>query len=194
MYQQVTTTNIMDSDPQGRDITTSTSSQNEHSKLMSNSQRRESPTRGLALQLSIAVSSLTICGGIIASISQLISIVSRVYILIYHPISLAFQLYGLGLSIIVIFLELDATESIRSTLLFQSWTIRGLMYVFIGLFIIEVHSGLFQPSSYLYLVLLFSGPYMCLVGFIYLVMVRPRCLMMTGTCLHRFNNQPYYCL
>jgi len=170
MYQPISTTPVSDSDAL-RAENPAVGSTYESSKLMSNNIRRETPKRGLALQLFTAVSSLTICGGIIASISQFISILSRLPYLLDHPISLAFQLYGLGFSIMVMFLELDATESIRATLMFQSWTIRGLMYIFIGLFIIEVHSGFFQPNAYLYLALLFAGPYMCLVGSIYLVMV-----------------------
>lgn len=47
------------------------------------------------------------------------------------------QLYGIALCIIVTFVEMEWSESIRSLTILQSWTVRGLAYTFVALLIFQ---------------------------------------------------------
>jgi len=46
-------------------------------------------------------------------------------------------LYGLVLCVVIAFVELEWTQAIRSLTVLQSWTVRGLVYVFVALVVFQ---------------------------------------------------------
>lgn len=57
------------------------------------------------------------------------------------------ECYGLVFPIAVFLTEMEWTETIRSSILLQSWTSRGLFYIFIGLFTYETHKEFYSGTK-----------------------------------------------
>jgi len=109
---------------------------------------QEIPRRGFVLKASIAINAMAICGGLITMLCQTLSILTRIQFLIIAPLDLIYQCYGILFSVLIILLEVDMPEAIRSTMLLQSLSIRGSFYIFLGIFVIETHLQHFPTNSY----------------------------------------------
>lgn len=141
-------------------------------KVTTKSRTHEIPRRGLALQVSIAINSLAVCGGVVTFLCQFISIAFRLKeLLVSAPLDFLYQSYGLFFSVLIVLIEFDMPEIVRASMLLQSWTLRGIFYIFVGMFVMENHIQYFPSDSFLYLSIVFSGPFVVFIGLLYLVMV-----------------------
>lgn len=113
---------------------------------------------------------------LVASISnficQMISILYKINDLIYNPVKLLFQIYGLVIGYIAVITELDLNKNINDSLFLQFWAIRGIFLIYVGLFVIEVYLNVFSEGSILHLSVLVTGSTLCSAGSIFLLIVR----------------------
>lgn len=134
--------------------------------------------RGYVLSLFIFVSRLTVfvSGICILSLMMLMTISLSSKLLsssIHGLIHLIIELYEVFLCIIIILVEMEYAHVMRSILIFQSWALRGICYIFVGLIICEDFIS-FIPSSasieyYRYLII--PSAVLVSLGIIYLLMV-----------------------
>lgn len=133
--------------------------------------------RGFLLQLFILVSTgsaMTATACIICLvIFMVISIPEGVNFSASSAIQLIIQLYQIMMCIIVILIEMESSEAIRTISILQSWGIRGLSYIFVGLLTFQEVGGLATLPCTVKLPFL-KAPFIALIGFgiIYSIMVR----------------------
>lgn len=128
-------------------------------------------SRGYILYLFFLLSVLSVFAGILTLFSQLLPMLFETYDLVINPVKLIYQCYGLLFSLMVIVTELDTWEWIRSSPVLQSWTFRGICYIYIGLYVIDTYLNLFAETSLMYPFIMFSGSFLCIIGILYVVMV-----------------------
>jgi len=57
--------------------------------------------------------------------------------IINRPVYVILQLYCVGFNCVAFLCEMELTESIRNMQVFQSWSIRGIFYVFVSFFSLQ---------------------------------------------------------
>ena len=133
--------------------------------------------RGFLLQLFILVST----GSAITATACIVCLVTFMIISIPEggnfsansAIHLIIQLYQIVMFVIVILIEMESSEAIRTMSILQSWGIRGLSYIFVGLLTFQEAGGLVTLPCTARLPFL-KVPFCSLIGFgiIYSIMVR----------------------
>ena len=98
--------------------------------------------RGVLLTIFIVISGFTAIMGSLSALSLCYYMIVEFTVdtpnidgdCIIHAIV---QLYALTLCIVITFVEMEWTESIRSLTILQSWTVRGLSYIFVALLVFQ---------------------------------------------------------
>jgi len=98
--------------------------------------RSISVERGLMLNIFLLISFLTVICSFLLIFSNIIAILIEVYyynVIAIDICGMIIRFYIIIISIVIIFTEMEWTDTIRSIVILQSWFFRGLLYNFGGL-------------------------------------------------------------
>jgi hypothetical protein len=142
---------------------------NESSHLIPNPQDnlQASASRGWMLHALAFFSCVVV---VIAATILTLEIYHLLLVSYFHSsvVQISIELYSIVIAFSVIFTELEWTSLIRKTLIYHSWTVRGLYYVFFGLIVIYIHAG--HPNGLLTTIVDRAGVAMVMSGIIFTVM------------------------
>lgn len=140
-----------------------------HFPLPSSIELRKPAERGYPLIAFIVISSLAACAGVLCLICIILTFIDQISIInIFFQL---FELYGAAFCCLVVLTELDLIEPIRASPLLQSWVFRGVLYIFIALFVVEVDLKFAEESTLTYATICFSSSFMGVIGIVYFIMV-----------------------
>ena len=92
--------------------------------------------RGLLLNFFLLISFLTVIGSFLLVFSNIITILIECYyynVISIDICSMIIRFYIIIMSTVIIFTEMEWTDTIRSIIILQSWFFRGIFYNFVGL-------------------------------------------------------------
>jgi hypothetical protein len=143
--------------------------------------------RGYVLSFFLFVS---ICTGVSASlciIVQVATVLLRDYgedgVTLDVMLHWIVQFYEILMCLGIIIIEMEMTDVLGSITLLQSWTTRGMMYIFAALLTLEERNNI---ESTLETCVLLAGSCLLASGFTYFIMVRGGCRV--GVSLHSNNT------